>query len=217
MPSAEPPELGFITAAQIETQRNNPRTTHMKHALKPVILALLASSAFAACKKDKEDDQHDHNEEELITTVELHFHQVGGGEHKHFTWRDIDGDGGNPPVIVADTLTAGLAYDVGIELLNESVSPAQSYTAEILAESAEHQFFFQVAGADVTVAYNDTDGNGYPLGLATIWTVGAGSSGAIVLTLRHEPNKGAPGVNAGDITNAGGETDIATEFPLVVE
>ncbi|MBK9175418.1 MAG: type 1 periplasmic binding fold superfamily protein [Flavobacteriales bacterium] len=189
----------------------------MKRASNPIILALLAIAALVACKKENDDHQHDTNEEELITTVELHFHQVGGGEHKHFTWRDIDGDGGNPPVIVADTLTPGMSYEVSMELLNESVSPTDSITSELQAEAAEHQFFFQVAGADVMVTYNDTDGNGDPLGLVTIWTVGAASSGTIVVTLRHEPDKGAPGVSSGDITNAGGETDIATEFPLVVE
>ena len=32
--------------------------------------------------------------------------------------------------------------------------------------------------------------------------------GQFTVTLRHEPDKSAQGVSAGDITNAGGETDI---------
>ena len=37
------------------------------------------------------------------------------------------------------------------------------------------------------------------------------------MTLRHEPAKDASGVAAGDITNAGGETDIEVTFDVTVE
>ena len=157
------------------------------------------------------------NEEELITTVELHFHSSGGTEHKHFSFTDLDGDGGNAPVIEADTLSADSTYSVMIELLDESVSPAEEITQEVQNEATAHQFFFQLSGANVVVSYADADGNGDPLGLATSWVVGAASTGAVVVTLRHEPDKSAPGVSGGDITNAGGETDIQISFPLVVE
>ncbi|MFN3875258.1 MAG: type 1 periplasmic binding fold superfamily protein [Flavobacteriales bacterium] len=181
---------------------------------------LLAAALLSACR-DKEKPRPDNppapNEEELITTLELHFHQMGGGEHKHFVWRDLDGDGGDPPMIMADTLTTGLTYHVSMEVLNEGATPVDSITAEILAEGDEHQFFFQVAGANVTVAYDDADANGDPIGLASTWTVGAASSGTVTVILRHQPNKGAPGVSGGDITNAGGETDIEVTFPLVVQ
>ncbi|HBK71516.1 MAG TPA: type 1 periplasmic binding fold superfamily protein, partial [Flavobacteriaceae bacterium] len=35
--------------------------------------------------------------------------------------------------------------------------------------------------------------------------------------LRHEPNKSASGVSDGDITNAGGETDIEVIFNITVQ
>ena len=69
----------------------------------------------------------------------------------------------------------------------------------------------------MAVTYADADGNGRPVGLTSIWTVGAASNGTITVTLRHEPDKGAAGVSAGDITNAGGETDIEVTFPLVID
>lgn len=183
-------------------------------------LALVSASALLpACKKDKDEDhQHDHDhEQELITTVQLRFLPGAGSEPKHFIWRDADGDGGNPPVITADTLAAGIIYAVGIEVLNESVSPADTITTEIRNEGAAHQFFFQVTGADAAVAYADSDGNGNPIGLASTWTIGTASAGTVKVTLRHQPNKGAPGVSAGIITNAGGDTDIEVVFPLVIE
>ena len=35
--------------------------------------------------------------------------------------------------------------------------------------------------------------------------------------LRHEPDKSAAGVSSGDITNAGGETDIEVSFNVIIE
>jgi len=37
------------------------------------------------------------------------------------------------------------------------------------------------------------------------------------VTLRHQPDKGAIGVSDGDITNAGGETDIEVLFDVIIE
>ena len=40
--------------------------------------------------------------------------------------------------------------------------------------------------------------------------------GAFTITLRHEPNKSGMNVNTGDITNAGGETDVQVIFDITV-
>lgn len=192
----------------------------MKMNLKYMTMALLAATAITGCKKDDDDPVAPApapNEEEVITTLRLHFHSANDVEHFHFEFTDLDGDGGNAPVIEADTLSADSLYTVTVEVLNESESPAEDITAEILAEDEDHQFFFQVSGANATVAYNDADANGNPVGLATTWTIGAASNGSVIVTLRHEPDKGATGVSSGDITNAGGETDIEVTFPLVIE
>lgn len=192
----------------------------MNAQLHSLAAALIGAAALlAACKKDKDDDhQHDHDhEQELITTMQLRFLPNAGSDVKHFIWRDADGEGGNPPVITADTLAAGTIYAVGIEVLNESVSPADTITTEIRNEGAAHQFFFQVSGANAAVAYADSDGNGNPIGLSSTWTIGTASVGTVKVTLRHQPNKGAPGVSAGNIANAGGDTDIEVVFPMVIE
>jgi len=157
------------------------------------------------------------NEQELITTVKLHLYSTDGTEHLHFTWRDLDGPGGNPPVIDWDTLSAGKTYNVGIELWDESKTPAEDITEEIEDEGDEHQFFFKVEGVTLTVSYDDTDDDGKPIGLKTVWTAGGAGTGTINIVLRHEPDKDAPGVAAGDITNAGGDTDVEVTFPLVIE
>lgn len=192
----------------------------MRTTLKYIAFALITTATITGCKKDKDDPVAPTppvNEEEVITTLRLHFHSAGGVEHKLFEFVDADGDGGNAPVITADALSADSIYSVAIEVLNESVNPAEDITGEIEDESDVHQFFFQVSGANATVAYADADVNGLPIGLSTLWTIGAASNGTVLVTLRHEPDKTAPGVSGGDITNAGGETDIEVSFPLVVQ
>lgn len=157
------------------------------------------------------------NEEELVTTVRLTLTPAtGGGGAVLFSWEDLDGDGGTAPVIQANQLKANTVYNGSLELLNKSVSPAHDIAQEVKDEAAQHQFFYQKHLANLTVAYADQDANGKPLGLKTTITTGAPSNGHLTIILRHEPNKSATGVASGDITNAGGETDISTEFPVEV-
>ena len=66
-------------------------------------------------------------------------------------------------------------------------------------------------------AYSDQDNDGNPLGLLFELTTGDAGNESYTITLRHEPDKTAAGVSGGDITNAGGETDIEVVFDVVVE
>lgn len=178
------------------------------------------TAVLIACNKDKEnplDPTPPANEEELITTLALHFQSSGGSENKYFEFQDLDGAGGADPVITAEPLSADTMYLVELELLNESVAPAEDITAEVQAEAEAHQFFFTPGTVNASVAYDDADSNGDPIGLATIWTLGAAGVDSVLVTLRHGLDKGAPGVSGGDITNAGGETDIEVRFPLAVQ
>ena len=115
------------------------------------------------------------------------------------------------------TVTQAVDGEQGLEVLNESVSPAEDITAEILAEGVDHQFFFQVNGADLVISYGDADTNGDPIGLLSACFAGMAGSGSLKVTLRHMPDKTAAGVAVGDITNAGGDTDIEVTFPLIID
>lgn len=173
------------------------------------------SLTFTGCKKD---DDHDHdNEQELITTVKAVFTPTGGGTPVEFTWSDIDGDGGNTPVITNGTLSASSTYNVALTFLNESETPAENKNSEIVSEGKEHQVFFQsAAGLNLSFAYTDADADGRPIGVTATATTGAASTGNLKITLRHEPNKAGANVANGDITNAGGETDVAVDFTVTI-
>ena len=156
------------------------------------------------------------NEEEVITTVRTTL--TGGGQVITLTSRDLDGDGPNAPVVtVSGNLVAGTTYTGSSEFLNELEDPAEDITIEVQEEGADHQVFYQLPSSIGTVTYTDTDANGRPIGLNFTLVAGtSGSTGTLTVTLRHLPNKTATGVAAGDITNAGGNTDAAVTFSVAV-
>jgi len=170
---------------------------------------------LGSCKKD---DPVIPNEEEIITSLTYTLSPEGGGDEIELIFRDLDGDGGDSPSIIGGTLESNTTYNASLELLNETTSPAGDISAEIIAEAEEHQFFFQITGTlESSVEYNDQDANGNPIGLSTKVSTAGNSSGSLKITLRHEPNKSGAGVSDGDITNAGGETDIEVSFDITIQ
>jgi hypothetical protein len=187
----------------------------MKMIKKFFPFALLAAVVwFSACE---DDDPVIPNEEEVITTMTYTLVPNGGGTTVVMSFRDLDGDGGDDPVITGGTLAANTTYSGSLELLNETETPVEVITEEIEEEDDEHQFFFQTDISGLSVSYEDQDGDGNPLGLATTLTTGSAASGSLTIILRHEPEKAAAGVADGDPTNAGGETDIEVSFSVDVQ
>jgi len=172
---------------------------------------VLVSLTFFSCEPIDPVDPH---EEELITTLNVDLE--AGGSIVTLNFQDLDGEGGNAPVITVDKLAANTTYNGTITLFNESEDPAEELTAEIFNEAEEHQFFFYTTGVSM-FAYSDQDINGNPVGLTFELTTGDAGSESYTITLRHEPDKTAAGVSAGDITNAGGETDIEVVFEVIIE
>lgn len=183
----------------------------MKRNFVRMTFAILTLSIIGySCKKD---DNSPVNEEELITTLRLNLKESGTTTTKVFEFKDPDGEGGNPPTkfdpIVLD---ASKTYTCDIEVLNESVTPSENITAEILAEANDHQFYFEPTGVNINITNLNNDANGLPVGLNSAWTTGAVSSGTLKVTLKHKPGTKA----AGDPTSKG-ETDIEVIFPTSVQ
>ena len=186
----------------------------MKHFFWSTLVLLAVVLTFTACEKD---DPEEPNEEEVITSLIYTLNPGDGSIPVVISFQDLDGDGGNAPTIVNGTLQANTTYSGAIELLNEQETPAERITEEIEEEDEEHQFFFETSVNGLTVAYDDKDEDGNPIGLATTLTTGEAGSGTLTVTLRHEPDKAAAGVADGMIANAGGETDIEVSFDIEVQ
>lgn len=178
-------------------------------------IALLATVlTISSCTVDEPEDP---NEEEVITTLRYILTPTNGGDAVVLEFQDLDGDGGNAPIITADTLAANTAYSGSIELLNEAGSPVEDITVEIRAEKEDHQFFYETTVTDFTIGYNDSDANNNSVGLETSANTGAAANGTLKITLRHKPDKLGANVINGDITNAGGETDIEVTFDVTIQ
>jgi hypothetical protein len=182
---------------------------------------LILSLIFTGCSDDDDHDDHSHpvNEEEVITTVEV---TLSDGTNSYvLIWEDLDGDGPDLPIITGATIPSN-SYDAEIQLYNKTLDPTDDeyvVTTEILEEDVDHQFFFNASnGLNVfDFVYADADVDGNPIGQQFIIEDVSGSGGDLNIVLLHEPNKNADGVSDGDITNAGGDTDIEITFPIIVQ
>lgn len=180
-------------------------------SFKTVLALSIMASIIASCSND-DDNPVAVDEEEVITTMNVTLTAASGTITLQSV--DLDGDGPNAPEItISGNLAANTTYAGSIELLNETETPSENITEEIEEEDDEHQFFFTTGGAISAVSYADEDGNGNPVGLSFELETSDAGSGTFQITLRHEPKK----PNDGTLADAGGETDIAQTFSLVVE
>ncbi len=185
----------------------------MKKQLSYLMAALMMVTFVATgCKKD---DKEPENEEELITTLKLTFTEVGGTATSTVTFKDADGPGGNAPTQNEQiVLSPNKQYNCTVQVLDESKSPAEDITTEVIAEANDHQFYYEVStGLNITVGNLNTDPNGRPLGVTSRWNCGAVSGpGTVKVTLKHKP--GAKGSN--DPVTVG-ETDIEVTFAARIQ
>lgn len=166
----------------------------------------LFSLTFTAC----DPDDHDHNEEEVISRVTLTFKDAAGKETA-FVWNDPDGDGAQKATIDNINLTANTAYTAAVKVENATVNPAENITDEVQKESTAHLFVYTYDQSNVTFEITDKDTNGKPLGIATKVTTKAAGNGKLRIQLKHEPT------DKNNAQNPGGATDVDVEFPVIVK
>jgi len=176
-------------------------------------LLAIALTGLFSCK----DDVKPINEEEVINEVTVTLRD-GNNTVYTLSYKDADGDGPQSPQITSDKLPANTTLTGTLSLKNTLAEPEEDITEEIHNESDEHQFFYLWSGSPApSVTYSDTDNNNRPVGLEITLTTHDAYEGTLNLVLRHQPNKDASGVAQGDITNAGGSTDVDLQFPVRVE
>lgn len=175
-----------------------------------VTLILITGFMFTFCNKNKKQvtlPEPIVNQPELITTLLLTLADSAAPAVKVVaSFRDADGEGGQAPVIT-DTLKLGKnkTYYASLVLLDETKSPIDTVTKEILEEAVDHQFFYTHTGVAITTTYLDKDANNLPLGLSTKWKTKETGFGSSKLVLRHQA-----GTKNG--TEIPGETDVEVTF-----
>jgi len=185
----------------------------MKNILFTISTITALSLAAASCSKD---DTPEPVEQELITTVQMIATPTGGGTAQTFNYKVQNGFGSTAPgTVQIDTVTlqAGASYNVELRVLNESESPAEDVTTEVVEERDEHLFFLEASPTGlVTVTDGSIDGQNRPFNQTFRLAPGTAGSGTFTITLLHEPtNK-----RAGTLAGAGGETDAQAIFPVVI-
>lgn len=188
---------------------------------------IFCSFIFTSCKKN-EVVSSEVLSIEKITTLNLTFYNLNTNETTTFSFKELDGSGGLAPEIDPIVLDANTTYSLTISLFKSDdirATPIQEYefTPQIEATSEAYQFFFNPENLFnnenlfSNFAYADQDVNNKPLGLANTVTTGNANRGTLTITLRNQPDKNAPNVSMGDMTNAGGETDIEATFTTIIE
>ncbi|MFD2513224.1 hypothetical protein ACFSRY_05055 [Pontibacter locisalis] len=186
----------------------------MKKLFRPHLTFVLLGAllTFSSCD-DHGDEPHDH-EEELITTLTLTMTPQNGGTPITATFRDLDGDGGQPPVMTPTqvVLNANTHYITRITVLDES-NGTEDITTEIRAEGDEHEFFFVPSPADLlTVTKTDRDSKDLPIGLEGTIHTGTAKTGTLRVVLKHQP-----GLKNATSTITTGETDADVTFNIQVQ
>ena len=170
---------------------------------------------LAQCKSASDVEPDDENE--LITTVQLEFVPQGSSATKTFTYRDIDGDGGNPPTrFDTISLSPNTTYQMKIKLLDESKNPAEDISEEVKAKSDEHLVVYTPAPATLlTYTYGDKDPRNLPIGLIGTAKTGAAGRGTLRVQLRHQPPISDKIIKDG--TPNPGSDDVNLNFVLEVK
>lgn len=189
----------------------------MRSQFRKMLLGMLVIGAvLSSCEKDK--DEVEENEEEVITTMQLILVPEGAGTTLTYAFDDPDGPGGTAPTQDEIVLAPSTTYNVNIQLLNKTETPAGNITEEVEEEAIAHRFYYEPsAGSNITVSDLNNDPNGVPLGITSKWVTGAAATGSIKITLRHYPGN-PPGKATDDLVNSGKSgTDIEVDFDSSIE
>lgn len=186
--------------------------------IKFTALTLILTGSLAACRKDDTVENPEPVEQELITTMKLVVTN-SAGFNKSFVYKVENGFGSGQSNIHIDdiVLTPATEYDVEIQMLNEKETPAEDITEEIKTENTEHLFIYQSVPAtgagSIAISDGNLDDQGKAFNQKVKFTTGAAGTGALTITLKHEPvDKAATTPDA-----AGGETDAEAVFPVKIQ
>jgi len=175
------------------------------------LAALILASSLNSCKPEEDVDTG----QETITTLIVNMTDSATNTTKTAIFRDSNGsEAGGVTQFDSIALATSSTYQVSLVLLDETKSPADTISKEILSEGDAHQFYFNSDPKGLaTFELKDLDAKSLPIGLLSTWkTTGVYANGTLTVKLKHKP-----GQKAANDTDAIGETDIEVVFPAKVQ
>lgn len=188
-----------------------------------LILSLISLTFLNSCKKsDDASHPHDHASQEQITTLILRgFNKANPTNSKYVVfakWEDLDGEGGNAPLIDSLILDTGISYSMDILLLDKTKTPYDTVSNEIIERGDIHQFFYTPSPTlldKLIIERLDKDNKNpaLPIGIQTQWNVLAKPSytlpvsGTVNIVLSHYHSTPKTAIRSP-------ESDIDISFPV---
>jgi len=174
-----------------------------------LLAASVALLGIQSCKKDDHDD-HNHDENELITTVKISLTPVSGPTASA-KWKDLTPNEPSGQMVDTLKLDSGLVYTGKVELLDETKTPAGDISAEVKKEANDHLFVYkQVVESPqiIKIDISDKDSKNLPVGLEFTFTALNKGTGKLNVVLKHQPGEknGTPGP---------GDEDVNVEIPFI--
>lgn len=183
----------------------------MKLTKRLLLTPMIAMVLLSACKKDEPIPQEDN---ENLTTVSLKFTE--NGVTKTFSFKDLDGTGGNAPTIDKISLEANKTYTLAVAILDETKSPVENITEEIEEQKDEHLFeYISNPTSLLTFSGKDKDSRGYDVGLTATVKTSAAGTGKLQVVLHHQPLVNGTPIKNGSFTV--GSTDFDGTFDVEVK
>jgi hypothetical protein len=146
-----------------------------------IIIAFISLTLLGSCKKSEDAKVPiDNTPQEQITTVLLRgYNKNNPADSNYFIavkWEDLDGNGGNAPIIDSLLLDTGITYSMNLVLLDKTKTPVDTISNEVLERGSIHQLFYTPSSsllAKVIVERLDKDNNSpaLPIGLQTQWNI----------------------------------------------
>ena len=103
-------------------------------------------AAISSCKKDDPKNPIATNPQEVLTTVLIsgYNHDEPNNTKYQFSykWEDLDGDGGNQPIIDTLVLDTGIEYHCHVLIIDKTKVPYDTVSNAIEEEKNAHQFFY---------------------------------------------------------------------------
>lgn len=170
---------------------------------------------WSSCKKDEQAVAPPVPGNEFLTTVELVATNANDAtDVQTAKWVKLNPDDTTAPDLSKAflNLKQNAHYNVAVKFMDETKTPAQDVTGEILDRENYHLICFDIAsGLNLQVTRTDHDTNNPPLevGLQDLFATGGASTGNLEVTLHHQPN-----VKNGDC--APGSIDADVNFTINV-